>query len=88
MRGAPELVVEIGSPSTRKRDETLKRYLYERTGVQEYRFVDPDVDAVRVYPRAGDHFVRALELTLEANDVLTTSLLPGLEMSLSRIFSE
>ena len=37
--------------------------------------------------RATD-FVRAIELTLEANDVLTTPLLPGLEMSLSRIFSE
>ena len=88
VRGTPELVVEIGSPSTRKRDETLKRRLYERTGVQEYWFVDPDVDAVRIYRRAGDHFVRAIEFTLEANDVLITPLLSGLEMSLSRIFSE
>jgi len=30
LRGAPELVVEIGSPSTRQRDETIKRHLYER----------------------------------------------------------
>ena len=34
--GAPELVVEIGSPGTRKRDETIKRRLYERSGVSEY----------------------------------------------------
>ena len=33
VRGTPELVVEIGSPSTRKRDETIKRRLYEREGV-------------------------------------------------------
>ena len=35
VRGVPELVIEIGSPGTRKRDETIKRRLYERTGVSE-----------------------------------------------------
>ena len=35
-KGVPELVVEIGSPATRKRDETIKRRLYERAGVAEY----------------------------------------------------
>ena len=35
VRGAPELIIEIGSPSTRGRDETIKRRLYERTGVSE-----------------------------------------------------
>ena len=39
--GAPDLVIEIGSPSTRKRDETIKRRLYERSGVVEYWVVDP-----------------------------------------------
>src|SRR4051812_43701088 len=47
--GAPELVVEIGSPGTRTRDETIKRRLYERAGVSEYWVVDPDLDLVRVY---------------------------------------
>ena len=47
--GAPDLVVEIGSPGTRKRDETIKRRLYERSGVSEYWVVDPDLDVVRIY---------------------------------------
>ena len=34
-RGAPDLAIEVLSPSTRRRDEILKRRLYERTGVGE-----------------------------------------------------
>jgi Uma2 family endonuclease len=84
--GTPDLVVEIGSPGTRARDETLKRALYERSGVTEYWFVDPEIDVVRIYRRSGERFVRPMELSREANDVLTTPLLPGLELPLARLF--
>lgn len=80
--GVPELVVEIGSPGTRKRDETIKRRLYERSGVTDYWFVDPEIDVIRVYRRAGERFAKPVELSREAGDVLTTSLLPGLALSL------
>ena len=40
VRGAPAIVVEILSPGTRRRDEGIKRALYERVGVQEYWLVD------------------------------------------------
>jgi Uma2 family endonuclease len=86
--GAPDLVVEIGSPGTRQRDETIKRRLYERSGVTEYWVVDPDIDVIRVYRRAGDHFARAVELSREAGDVLTTDLLPGLQIALDRVFRD
>lgn len=86
VKGVPELVVEIGSPSTRRRDETVKRRLYERAGVSEYWFVDPDLDVVRVYRQTGDGFGRVVELSLEAGDVLTTPLLPGLDLPLARVF--
>jgi Uma2 family endonuclease len=86
--GAPDLVVEIGSPSTRKRDETIKRRLYERSDVVEYWIVDPETEVIRVYARAGDHFGRARELSHEAGDVLTTPLLDGLEIPLARVFGE
>ena len=88
LRGAPELLVEIGSRGTRKRDETIKRQLYERAGVSEYWFVDPEIDVVRVYHREGERFARPVELTREAADTLTTPLLPGLTLSLERIFRE
>jgi Uma2 family endonuclease len=85
VHGVPELVIEIGSPGTRKRDETIKRRLYERAGVSEYWVVDPEVDAIRDYRREGDVFARVVELSANAGDVLTTALLPGLEIPLSRV---
>jgi len=86
VRGAPELVIEIGSPSTHRRDETIKRRLYERFGVDEYWMVDPDPGVVRVLRRRDGRFGRVRELSRESGDVLTTPLLPGLEMKLSDIF--
>jgi len=88
VQGAPDLVIEIGSPSTRQRDETVKRRLYERSDVSEYWIVDPDIEVVRVYRRSGDSFARPVELSREAGDVLTTDLLPALELPLARIFRE
>jgi len=88
VQGAPDLVIEIGSPGTRQRDETIKRHLYERAGVSEYWVVDPDTDVVRICRQAGERFDRAIELSREAGDVLTTALLPGLELPLARIFRD
>jgi Uma2 family endonuclease len=88
VRGAPELVVEVGSKGTRKRDETIKRALYDRAGVTEYWVVDPEIDVVRVYRKGADGFERPVELRREAGDTLTTVLLPGLEISLVEIFAE
>ncbi|MDR2231519.1 MAG: Uma2 family endonuclease [Tannerella sp.] len=47
--GAPDMIVEILSPSTAKKDITEKFALYERSGVKEYWIVHPDSKAVVVY---------------------------------------
>ncbi|HEV8396291.1 MAG TPA: Uma2 family endonuclease [Vicinamibacterales bacterium] len=88
VKGAPSLVVEIGSPSTRKRDATIKRRLYERFGVDEYWIVDPELDSIDVYRLTDGRYQRTAQLSLEAGDVLTTSLLPGLMLPLSTIFED
>ena len=50
--------------------------------------MDPDLEAIRVYRRAEDRFERPIELSLDAGAVLTTPLLPGLEMPLAAIFKK
>lgn len=87
VRGAPDLVIEIASKGTRKRDETVKRALYERAGVSEYWVVDPEIDVVRIYRRVGEAFERPVELRRDAGDTLTTALMPGLELGLEEVFS-
>ena len=88
VRGAPDLVVEIGSPATRKRDETIKRRLYERFGVSEYWVIDPELESIHVYRRSDQGYSRTAELNLERHDVLTTPLLPGLDLPLTDIFED
>jgi Uma2 family endonuclease len=86
VQGAPDLVVEVGSPGTRRRDEKLKHQLYEGFGVSEYWVVDPELELIKVYRAVEGRYVRTHELTLEHGDVLTTPLLPGLDLPLTRIF--
>ena len=86
IQGAPDLMVEILSDSSRKKDEVTKRKLYERFGVAEYWIVDPELESIRVYKLAQQRYSRATELSKEANDVLTTELLPGFHLSISELF--
>ena len=49
IRGAPDLVVEVLSPSTAGHDQILKRATYERAGVQEYWLVHPTDRVLTIY---------------------------------------
>ena len=54
--GAPDLVLEILSPSTRSKDMLLKLYKYQNAGVKEYWIVDPDHETILVYDFREDSF--------------------------------
>ncbi|MBR4152676.1 MAG: Uma2 family endonuclease [Selenomonadaceae bacterium] len=56
--GSPDMVVEILSRSTKKRDLTIKKDTYERNVVREYWIIDPYMKAISVYLlRDGKYFL-------------------------------
>ena len=85
---APDLVVEILSPGTRRRDKGRKRAVYDREGVQEYWIVDPESRSVTALrrPRADAGLTDVTTLTLEAGGALESPLFPGLRIRLRDVF--
>ncbi len=82
--GAPDLVVEILSPSTAGLDRTLKRALYARHGVREYWLVDPDARTVTVLWLAGNDF-EVVALYGEG-ETMTSPTLQEFAVNLDEIF--
>jgi Uma2 family endonuclease len=85
-QGAPDLVIEILSPSSRRRDLGQKLVGYEKLGVAEYWVFDPKSRTALLYRKTGDAFAPPLGLSAEAGDRLTTPLLPGFELPLVEVF--
>jgi Uma2 family endonuclease len=85
---APDLVVEILSPGTRRRDKGRKRVIYDREGVCEYWIVDPEAESIMALrrPRADAGLTRVTTWTLEANGALESPLFPGLRLPLRDVF--
>jgi Uma2 family endonuclease len=86
VQGAPDLIVEILSKGTRHLDETVKLDLYDRSGILEYWMFDTTRKTARVYRRTLRGLRLVAELSAEAEDVLVTPLVPGLEIPLAEIF--
>jgi Uma2 family endonuclease len=84
----PDLAVEVVSNWSRKRDEIVKRHLYDKAGAREYWIVDSVVETVKIYRRNGETFERVAELSMETGGALTTPLLPGFELPLAEVFAE
>jgi Uma2 family endonuclease len=87
LHGAPDLVVEILSPSTQSKDKRLKRDVYERSGVDEYWIIDPDQDVVDVYRRHDPGRTFSAPLRHDRAQTLSTPLLPGLSLPLDKILA-
>ena len=83
IRGAPDLVIEILSPSTAEKDRTFKRALYARHGVREYWMVDPLAKTVTVL-LSGEHGFELAEVYGEGQ-TLTSPMLEGFTLDLGEI---
>jgi Uma2 family endonuclease len=85
--GAPDLIVEVLSPSTMKKDLNNKFYLYETAGVMEYWIVDPKAQAVNVFLLQPDG--KYDEGTVyECNEKAPVHIFEGLEIDLNELFSD
>ena len=83
--GVPDLVVEVLSPRTRRRDKTLKFGAYEEAGVPEYWLVDPDARTVEVYVcEKGNGYVEFVRGGL--GEEVWSSALPGLRVKVADLF--
>lgn len=84
--GAPDLVIEILSPGKENRDRDLlvKRQLYTEYGVAEYWIVDVENRLVQVY-RLQKQQLESVA-TWRSSEEITTSLLPGFQLSVGTIF--
>ena len=86
-KGAPEMVIEILSPSTLRHDRLVKLNLYDQAGVLEYWIVDPQNRAVQVFRRDGGAALRICE-EYGHTQVAKVSVLDGCFLELSKVFPE
>jgi Uma2 family endonuclease len=84
IQGAPDLVIEVTSPSNSYMDKKLKLELYERFGVQEYLLVDPVGDLVERYRLVEGKYGRAD--IIPWHEELPLVSLPGLAIGLWDVF--
>lgn len=85
-KGAPDLIIEILSPSSRRHDRLVKLNLYQRAGVREYWIVDPENRAVQVFLQDGGFL--HLQEDYGQGDIARVNVLEGCFIDLGKVFSE
>ena len=85
-KGAPDLVMEILSPSTTRHDCFTKFNLYQRAGVREYWIIDPDDKTVQVFVLEDGRYT-AKDFGA-AGDTVRVNVLEDCTMDLSQVFTE
>ncbi len=84
--GAPDLVVEILSPSTATLDLGRKREIYAESGVEEFWVVSPKTRTVEIY-RLRENPAEPV-FVLADTDTLTSALFPGWSLTVADVFRE
>ena len=85
IEGAPDLIVEVLSPSTTRLDRKVKFDAYERAGVREYWVANPKLHSLEVYSLTGGEY--ALHGEYGSGERLTSPLLPGLDLLTNVVFT-
>jgi Uma2 family endonuclease len=86
-RGAPDLIVEILSPSTASKDLKIKFERYERAGAREYWVVDPEGKTVQIFTLGADGRYGRPRVNADG-DLARVGIFPDLEIDLAVVFAE
>jgi Uma2 family endonuclease len=86
-RGAPDLIIEILSPSTASKDLKVKFERYERAGVREYWVVEPEGKTVQIFTLGADGRYGRPRVHA-AGDLARLGIFPDLEIDLGAAFAE
>lgn len=86
-KGGPDLVIEIASPSTSRKDLKEKFLLYEEAGVKEYWIVQPEGNTVMIFKQGADGRYGRPEVFSE-EDTVEVLRFEGLSIDLKAVFAE
>ena len=87
--GAPDLIVEVLSESTKKNDLGQKKDVYEKYGVREYWIVDPWIRQIKVFHLVEGKFKLSGEYQIsdiEDNNKITVSIFKGMIVDIRKVF--
>lgn len=82
--GAPDLIIEILSPSTARRDTVLKKALYARSEVREYWIVDIDLETVDVFRLGADGYGAPSHHDIDGT--IVSAVVAGLRIEVAEVF--
>ena len=86
IRGVPDLIIEVLSPSNRAYDEQIKRTAYAQAGAPEYALIDPAARALRLY-RLTETGVYAEVAYATATDSIRFACLPDIILPIAALFA-
>ena len=86
MRGAPDWIAEVLSPSTASYDRTTKLSAYERAGVPEIWLVDPTDRTVTIYRIVAGHYTAPVVLKLRGQTAITA--VPGVSIDWDHLLAK
>ena len=83
--GAPDLIIEILSPSTARMDKKLKYQKYQQAGVREYWIVDQERNLLEVNILVGERYIMTI---YDETDTVPVTVLEGCEINLTEVFDQ
>jgi len=83
--GAPDIVIEVLSPSNNKKDLKYKYQIYEEAGVKEYWVVFPQDRSLMIYTLTNDKYIASPFLF--SGDIAESAVLPGFKLDITGLFA-